>query len=103
MVKDIALSEDHYLVNVWNDPDSKRNYIQCLIWMDEEDGVPNLIREPYLERTFADFTEADEFARSKGGYCQGIYKYADDRRYWILWIHRDHAKIEKEETEEEEQ
>lgn len=101
MVDEIALSKDHYLVNVWSDPDTDRNYIQCLLWMDEGDGVPNLIREPYLERNFADFTEADEFARKRGGYCQGIYKYADDRRYWILWIHRDYVEEKKEEEEEQ--
>lgn len=74
-------------------------FITVTIRLDEQDARPRLVLEHFKDNTFVDFEEADAYAASKGGYCEGKAEYGA-LPYWRLWLHPSFLEIKEEEKEE---
>ena len=67
----------------WSSED--RKYLQTITWMDVGQNILNLNRTEHPEERFTSYEEADAYAESLGGYCNGLHKIGR-KTVWILLV-----------------
>ena len=62
-----------------------RRFLQTLTWMDVGQNIPNLNRREHPKERFSSYEEADAYAESFGGYCDGLHKLGK-KTVWVLLV-----------------
>jgi len=83
LLKTVNQYKEHSSSREWDSKD--RKYLQTITWMDFGDKTPNLIRVEHPKERFASYEEADAYAESLGGYCNGLQKLGK-KTVWILLV-----------------
>ena len=83
LLKTVNLYKVRSSFREWRSED--RKFFQTLTWMDVGKKIPHLYRLELKKERFASFEEADAFAESLGGYCDGLHRIGT-RTVWILIV-----------------
>ncbi len=62
-----------------------RRFLQTLTWMDVGKNIPNLNRREHPKERFSSYEEADAYAESFGGYCDGLHKLGN-KTVWVVLV-----------------
>lgn len=83
LIRTVNLYKGHSSFREWRSED--RRFFQTLTWMDVGKKTPHLHRLELPKERFASFEEADAYAESLGGYCDGLHKIGR-KTVWILLV-----------------
>lgn len=71
-LKTVNQYKEHSSSREWTSED--RKFLQTLTWMDVGKKTPHLQRLEHPKERFVSYEEADAYAESLGGYCDGLQK-----------------------------
>ena len=83
LLKILDQDTEHSSSREWTSED--RRYFQTMTWMDVGQNIPNLNRTEHPEERFSSYEEADAYAESLGGYCNGLHK-TGKKTVWVLLV-----------------
>ena len=64
-----------------------RKYLQTITWMDVGQNITHLKRIEHPKERFSSHEEADAYAESLGGYCDGLHKLGK-KTVWVLLVRK---------------
>ena len=83
LLKILDQDTEHSFSREWTSED--RRYFQTMTWMDVGQNIPNLNRTEHPEERFSSYEEADAYAKTLGGYCNGLHKIGK-KTVWVLLV-----------------
>ncbi|GAH15649.1 unnamed protein product [marine sediment metagenome] len=82
-LKPVNLYKEHSSSREWRSED--RKYLHTTTWMDVGQNTPNLNRTEHPEERFSSYEEADAYAETLGGYCNGLHNIGK-KTVWVLLV-----------------
>ncbi|GAH71074.1 unnamed protein product, partial [marine sediment metagenome] len=82
-LKPVNLYKEHSSSREWTSED--RKYFQTMTWMNVGPNNPNLNRTEHPEERFSSYEEADAYAETLGGYCNGLHKIGK-KTVWVILV-----------------
>jgi ParB family chromosome partitioning protein len=83
LLKIVNMYKGHSSFREWISED--RKFLQTLTWMDVGKKITHLQRLELTKERFVSYEEADAYAESLGGYCDGLHKIGK-KAVWILLV-----------------
>ena len=97
LLKIVNMYKGHSSFREWISED--RKFLQTLTWMDIGKKIPHLQRLELTKERFTSYEEADAYAESLGGYCDGLHKIGR-KTVWILLVKPESAPSDEDNEQE---